>query len=101
MTASKQVDGASEKRGWSWLLINVCRMVLAVAFIFSGYVKAIDPLGTQYKIQDYLEALGLAGLAADWLTLATSVSLSALEFALGCSPFSVAWRRGSLWPSWR
>ena len=71
------------KRGWQWLLVNVCRMVLAVAFVFSGYVKAIDPLGTQYKIQDYLEALGMSGLLPDWLSLATSVCLSALEFSLG------------------
>ena len=37
----------------------MCRLILAATFIFSGYVKAIDPLGTQYKIQDYLVALGL------------------------------------------
>ena len=61
------------KRGWQWLLVNVCRMVLAVAFVFSGYVKAIDPLGTQYKIQDYLEALGMSGLLPDWLSLASGV----------------------------
>ena len=65
------------------LLLNVCRLLLAVAFVFSGFVKAVDPLGTQYKIQDYLEALGLAQYVGDWLTLAASLSLSALEFCLG------------------
>ena len=65
------------------ILTNICRFVVALAFVFSGFVKAIDPLGTQYKIQDYLKALGAVGLVPDWITLATSISLSALEFCLG------------------
>ena len=65
------------------VLVNVCRLILAPVFIFSGYVKAIDPLGTQYKLHDYAEAAGLSALAPDWLTLGGSVALSALEFCLG------------------
>ncbi|MBR5918443.1 MAG: DoxX family membrane protein, partial [Prevotella sp.] len=75
------------------VLVNICRFVLAVVFIFSGYVKAIDPLGTQYKLQDYAEAAGelsifnyqlsIASLTPDWLTLGGSIALSALEFCLG------------------
>ena len=63
-------------------LVNICRIVLAVVFILSGFVKAVDPLGTQYKIQDYLEAIHIGGLP-DILTLAASVGQSALEFCLG------------------
>ena len=44
------------------IITTVCRFVLAVVFIFSGFVKAIDPLGTQYKIQDYLDAFGWTGV---------------------------------------
>jgi triosephosphate isomerase len=58
-------------------------MVLAVVLIFSGFVKAVDPLGTQYKLQDYLIALHLQAMAPDFATLAASVLLSALEFFLG------------------
>ena len=65
------------------IIVNVCRFVVAPVFIFSGYVKAVDPLGTQYKIQDYLQALGLGESVPDWLTLGTSVALSAIEFTLG------------------
>ena len=65
------------------ILINVCRLVVALTFIFSGYVKAIDPLGTQYKIQDYLGALHLGEYVSDMVTLGASVLLSALEFSLG------------------
>ena len=65
------------------VVVNICRAVLGVTFVFSGYVKATDPLGTQYKIQDYLEALGLLQYAPDWLTLVSSVMLAAIEFSLG------------------
>ena len=65
------------------ILINIARVILSITFIFSGYVKAVDPIGTQYKLQDYAEALGLLQYVPDWLTLSTSVALSALEFSLG------------------
>lgn len=77
-------------------ITNLCRLILAVTFIFSGYVKAVDPLGTQYKIQDYLEALSLQGYVPDWVTLGTSVGLSALEFSLGIFMlFAICRRRNS------
>jgi triosephosphate isomerase len=65
------------------LLVNICRLVLAFVFILSGFVKAVDPLGTQYKIQDYLEAMGMGGLLPDIVTLGASVAQSAVEFCLG------------------
>ena len=63
--------------------VNLCRLVLGMVFVFSGFVKAIDPLGTQYKIQEYLAAIGLGGMIPDLLTLGTSIALSAVEFCLG------------------
>ena len=65
------------------ILINIARVLLALTFIFSGFVKAVDPIGTQYKLQDYAEALGLQQYVPDWLALSASVALSAMEFALG------------------
>ena len=63
--------------------INLGRLIMAITFIFSGYVKAIDPLGTQYKIADYLQALHLNGFFPDWATLIVSVALSTLELSIG------------------
>ena len=64
-------------------LVNICRLLLAVVFILSGFVKAVDPLGTQYKIEDYMEAMSFGGLLPDFVTLGASVFLSAVEFCLG------------------
>ena len=63
--------------------VNVCRLVLAVTFILSGYVKAVDPIGSQYKIADYLEAMHLGGMLPDFVTLSVSVVQAAVEFCLG------------------
>ena len=79
------------------IAVNVCRLVLAVAFILSGFVKAVDPLGTQYKIHDYLGALGLASVVPDFLTLSASVVQSSAEFFLGiCLLFAIRRRLVSL-----
>ncbi len=65
------------------VLVNICRFLVGIVFLMSGFVKAIDPLGTKYKIDDYLEALHLGGLLPSFATLSMSVFLSALEFCLG------------------
>ncbi|NDW12314.1 DoxX family protein [Bacteroides sp. 214] len=62
---------------------NICRFVLAVVFVFSGFVKAVDPLGSVYKIQDYLEAFGMASWFPFFIVLIIAVGLSTLEFVLG------------------
>ncbi|MGM9705417.1 MAG: BT_3928 family protein, partial [Prevotella sp.] len=73
-----------------YILTNICRLTLAVTFIMSGYVKAVDPLGTQYKINDYLAALSLADLMPEWLTLVCATALPAIEFSLGmCMLFAI------------
>ena len=56
---------------------------MALTFIFSGFVKGMDPLGTQYKITDYLEALHIDWMFPSWATLGMSVLLSTCEFAIG------------------
>ena len=64
-------------------VVNLCRLLLAAVFILSGFVKAVDPRGTQYKIEDYAQALGLDQLLSSTAALIMSVGLSAIEFCLG------------------
>ena len=65
------------------IAVNICRALMALTFVFSGFVKAVDPIGTQYKIHDYLSAWGLDAWNADWLTLTASIALSTAEFFIG------------------
>ena len=65
------------------IAVNICRALMALTFIFSGFVKAVYPIGTQYKIHDYLSAWGLDAWNADWLTLTASIALSTAEFFIG------------------
>ena len=76
---------------------SIARELLALTFLFSGFVKAVDPLGTVYKIEDYLKAFG--GFFTDLLPLAgvAAVCLIAVEFVLGfCMLFNVR----TNWTSW-
>lgn len=57
------------------------RIFVGVLFIFSGFVKSIDPLGTSYKIAEYFVEFGLQFLEP--YTLAMSVTMIVLEIILG------------------
>lgn len=65
------------------MTVNLCRIIVALTFIFSGFVKAIDPIGLQYKLQDYLGAIGISGFLPDWMLLIMAVLLAAVEFCMG------------------
>ena len=72
------------------ILVNIARFVVALTFILSGFVKAVDPMGTQYKIADYLTALRIGQYVPDFMPLIGSVLLSATEFWLGvCLLFAI------------
>ncbi len=62
---------------------SIARTLLALTFLFSGFVKAVDPVGTVYKIEDYLTAFG--GVFTSLLPLATvaAVLLILTEWTLG------------------
>ena len=81
----------------SRLIASISRTLLGLVFIFSGVVKAIDPLGTVYKIEDYLKAFG--GFFTELLPMAEVAAwgLIILELLLGvCMVLNVR----TQWTSW-
>lgn len=60
---------------------RVAAIIIAVLFIFSGFVKGIDPLGTTYKLEDYFEAFGMPFF--NTMALPLSIVLSASEMLIG------------------
>lgn len=71
------------------ILLTITRWIVGLLFIFSGLVKANDPLGLSYKMQEFFEAWGWVGLH-DY-TLAMSVLMNAFEIIAGVAVI-VGWR---------
>lgn len=69
------------ERRWTAAVTWILRLAVGGVFLFSGFVKAVDPWGTLYKFNDYLGALGLD----IWpnLVLTGVFALCALEFMVG------------------
>jgi len=59
----------------------ICRTLVGLVFIFSGFVKGVDPLGSTYKFQEYFIAYNLNWLHGFATPLA--VILCLIEFVLG------------------
>jgi len=63
------------------ILISIVRFIVGVLFIFSGLVKANDPLGLSYKMQEFFEVWNFHWL--DNFTLAFSILMIAFEIVAG------------------
>lgn len=72
-------------------MAECCRILIGAVFIFSGAVKAIDPVGGAIKLEDYFNAFGLEALAPFALLL--SFCLASFEFALGVCMLAGVYRR--------
>lgn len=73
----------------------IARYVLGATFIFSGFVKVVDPWGFAYKLQDYFVAFHV-----DWLNglaLLFALLLSAAELFFGLLLILDEWRPVGVW----
>ena len=77
------------------LLNNISQFIVGIVFIFSGFVKAIDPLGSTYKFIDYFEAFGMDFFNSIAFPLA--IILSSLEFVIGFSLIFSTKKRLTAW----
>ena len=69
------------KPAYKKYLLIVSRIFVGVVFLFSGFVKAVDPLGSTYKFTDYFTAFGFENLS--FLAFPLAVFLSSIEFVIG------------------
>jgi uncharacterized membrane protein YphA (DoxX/SURF4 family) len=62
-------------------LVWICRLLVGLLFIFSGLIKANDPLGFSYKLIEYFEVFHITFL--NGLAVGIAMLLCALEMILG------------------
>ncbi|GAB1415975.1 DoxX family protein [Paludibacter sp.] len=67
------------------VVLHILRLILACVFIFSGTVKAIDPLGTVYKIEDYLIAFDGFFVNLTFAAFPFAILLITTEILIGLS----------------
>jgi triosephosphate isomerase len=70
-----------DKKSVKWV-VNICRFLLAVVMMLSGFLKAADPIGAMYKLEEYTNTLSMDGFSDAWL-LVFAVVQSSFEFLLG------------------
>jgi len=73
----------------------ICRIIVGLVFIFSGFSKAVDPLGSAYKFHDYFIAFNLGSLKSLSLTLA--ILLCMAEFIAGFSVLTGIRQKTGIW----
>jgi len=77
------------------ILRTVFRVLVGLVFVYSGFVKGIDPLGTVYRMEDYFNVFNISFLIPFGLYL--TIFLCTLEFLLGISLLFNIWIRKTVW----
>jgi hypothetical protein len=77
------------------LIKTLSRIIIGVVFIFSGIVKAIDPLGSAYKFHDYFTAFNLDFFSI--LSLPLAVLLCTAEFISGFAVLTGLRQKQGIW----
>lgn len=73
----------------------ISRIIAGSVFVFSGFVKAVDPLGSAYKFHDYLQAFNIDVL--QFLCLPLVIFLSTAEFISGFSVLTGYRQKTGIW----
>ncbi len=68
----------------------ILKIFLGIVFIFSGFVKSIDPLGYTYKLEEYFSLLGTFSEILKSIAFPLAIAVSTFELALGlCFIFNI------------
>lgn len=84
----------------NYTLNVVSRWVVGLVFLFSSFVKGVDPMGTMFKVQDYMSNWELFGMTFEWahpLAGMLAVALICAEFLVGVMLIFNAFRIFSAW----
>ena len=84
----------------NYTLNVVARWFVGLVFLFSSFTKGVDPLGTAFKVQEYMTAWSIGSMTFEWaLPFANllSVGLICAEFVIGVLLIFNAYRRLSAW----
>ncbi len=84
----------------TYTLNVIARWFVGLVFLFSSFVKGVDPMGTTFKVQEYMTAWSIGSITFEWaLPLAglLSVALICAEFLVGILLIANAYRRLSAW----
>lgn len=82
------------------LILTICRWFVGLVFLFSSFVKGVDPMGTSYKIHEYMTAWSVGSFTFEWATpMATFLAfcLIALEFTVGVMLITGSLRKLTAW----
>ena len=83
--------------GTNQILLHANRILIGLLFVFSGFVKAVDPLGTVYKIEDYLIAFDGFFVGLTFLAFPAAVCLIAIELLIGLNLLFKVWPKITSW----
>jgi len=86
---------AASLKKWHPATVWILRLILGAVFIASGMAKSIDPWGSMFKIEEYLQVLGF--ILPRTVILAGALALSWGEFLLGSLLALGCYRRVAVW----
>lgn len=84
----------------NYTLNVVARWFVGLVFLFSSFTKGVDPLGTGFKVQEYMTAWSIGSFTFEWaLPMANflSVALICAEFVVGVMLLTGSFRKLTAW----
>jgi uncharacterized membrane protein YphA (DoxX/SURF4 family) len=77
------------------VLAQISRVFVGILFIISGFIKANDPLGFSYKLDEYFQVFHMPWMSA--VSLALAIGICAFEIGLGVALLLGAKMRFTAW----